>query len=322
MSAGNHRALHGEGAHHHAHSGASQAKGGTRRRLLVAAILTSGMMIAEAAGGLIAGSLALLADAGHMLTDAVALVLAYVAQRVSDRPGNRWMTYGFDRLQILIAYTNGLTVVLIALWIVVEAVDRLLAPTPVLGGAMFVIAALGLAVNGIVFLVLHGGDRQSLNLRGAILHVAGDLLGSVAAIAAASIILMTGWTAADPLLSVLVALILLRSAWRLIRESGLILLEGTPPHINRNDVAYDLVASVAGVSDVHHMHVWSLDGRRLMATLHVRLAAGADAETSIGAIKARLSEEHGIGHATVEIETGTACPDEREARRKHGTSGG
>jgi cobalt-zinc-cadmium efflux system protein len=213
-------------------------------------------------------------------------------------------------------------VVLIALWIVVEAVDRLLAPTPVLGGAMFVIAALGLAVNGIVFLVLHGGDRQSLNLRGAILHVAGDLLGSVAAIAAASIILMTGWTAADPLLSVLVALILLRSAWRLIRESGLILLEGTPPHINRNDVANDLVASVAGVSDVHHMHVWSLDGRRLMATLHVRLAAGADAETSIGAIKARLSEEHGIGHATVEIETGTACPDEREARRKHGTSGG
>jgi cobalt-zinc-cadmium efflux system protein len=316
------RALRKEGAHHHTHPIAPQGTRGNRRRLLIAAILTCGMMIAEAAGGLLAGSLALLADAGHMLTDAVALILAYVAQRVGDRPGNRWMTYGFDRLQILIAYTNGLTVVLIALWIVVEAVDRLLAPTPVLGAAMFVIAALGLAVNGVVFLVLNGGDRQSLNLRGAILHVAGDLLGSVAAIAAAAIILTTGWTAADPLLSVLVALILLRSAWRLIRESGLILLEGAPPHINRNDVANDLVGNVAGISDVHHMHVWSLDGRRLMATLHVRLAPGADAETSISAIKARLSEEHGIGHATVEIETGTACPDEHEARRKHGTAGG
>jgi cobalt-zinc-cadmium efflux system protein len=315
------RAFHGEGAHHHAHSGAPQGARGNRRRLLIAAILTCGMMIAEAAGGLLAGSLALLADAGHMLTDAVALILAYVAQRVSERPGNRRMTYGFDRLQILIAYTNGLTVVLIALWIVVEAVDRLLAPTPVLGGAMFAIAALGLAVNGLVFVILHGGDKQSLNLRGAILHVAGDLLGSVAAIVAALIILTTGWTAADPLLSVVVALLLLRSAWSLIRDSGLILLEGTPPHINRNDVADDLLANVEGILDVHHMHVWSLDGRRLMATLHVRLAAGADAETSIGAIKARLSEEHGIGHATVEIETGAACPDQHEARRKHGTAG-
>jgi len=308
--------------HHHAHSGAPQGARGNRRRLLIAAILTCGMMTAEAAGGLLAGSLALLADAGHMLTDAVALILAYVAQRVSERPGNRWMTYGFDRLQILIAYTNGLTVVLIALWIIVEAVDRLLVPTPVLGGAMFVIAAVGLSVNGVVFLVLHGGDKQSLNLRGALLHVVGDLLGSVATIVAALIILTTGWTAADPLLSVVVALLLLRSAWSLIRDSGLILLEGTPPHINRNDVANDLVRNVEGISDVHHMHVWSLDGRRLMATLHVRLAAGADAETSIGAIKTRLSEEHGIGHATVEIETGAACPDEHEARRKHGTAGG
>jgi cobalt-zinc-cadmium efflux system protein len=316
------KALHAERAHHHAHPGAPHGARGNRRRLLIAAILTCGMMIAEVAGGLLAGSLALIADAGHMLTDAVALVLAYVAQRVSERPGNRRMTYGFDRLQILIAYTNGLTVVLIALWIVVEAVDRLLAPTPVLGGAMFLIAILGLAVNGVAFLILNGGDRASLNLRGAILHVVGDLLGSLAAIGAALIILTTGWTAADPLLSVVVAVLLLRSAWTLIRDSGLILLEGTPPHINRNDVANDLVGNVAGIADVHHMHVWSLDGRRLMATLHVRLAAGADAEASIAAIKARLGEEHGIGHATVEIETGAACPDGHEARRKHGTAGG
>jgi cobalt-zinc-cadmium efflux system protein len=177
-------------------------------------------------------------------------------------------------------------------------------------------------VNGVVFAILHGGDRHSLNLRAAMLHVVGDLLGSLAAIVAAAIILTTGWTMADPLLSVLVALLLLRSAWSLIRESGLILLEGAPPHLNRNEVAKDLVANVEGISDVHHMHVWSLDGRRLMATLHVRLAAGADAEASIGAIKARLRDEHGIGHATVEIETGVACPDQHETRRRHGTARG
>jgi cobalt-zinc-cadmium efflux system protein len=294
--------------------------GGNKRRVLIAALLTSGFMVAEALGGFLTGSLALLADAGHMLTDSVALVLAYVAYRMSERPGSSRMTYGFDRLKILVAYTNGLTVLAIALWIVAEAVGRYLAPSPVLGGPMLVIAAVGLLVNVVVFFVLHGGDRASLNLRGAILHVVGDLLGSVAAIAAAIIILATGWFPADPLLSVLVALLLMRSAWKLIRESGLILLEAAPPHIERNEVADDLAAHADGVSDVHHMHVWSLDGRQLMATLHARLAEHADAERTIGAIKKRLSEAHGIHHATVEVETGEACPEGAGERRRNGTA--
>ena len=315
---------HGAHSHssrdHHAAGGHSYPASGNRGRVLFAAILTSVFMVAEAIGGILTGSLALLADAGHMLTDAVALVLAYAAYRVSERPGTSRMTYGFDRLKILVAYTNGLTVLGIAIWIVVEAVQRLAAPSPVLGGAMLLVAAAGLAVNLIVLAVLHGGDRGSLNLRGAILHVLGDLLGSVAAIAAAGIIILTGWLPADPILSILVAMLLVRSALALMRESSVILLEGSPPHIARNEVAEDLVRNVEGVVDVHHMHVWGLDDRRLIATLHARLQQGSDAEAVIAALKLRLAQKHSIGHATIEVETGPACPEARLERTANGTA--
>jgi cobalt-zinc-cadmium efflux system protein len=307
---------HDHSGHDHVHGGA----GGNRGRLLLAALLTGGFMIAEAVGGVLTGSLALIADAGHMLTDAVALTLAWLAYRVADRPGTHRMTYGFDRLKILVAYTNGLAVLGIALWIGIEAAMRFAAPAPVLAAPMLAIATVGLCVNVAVFAILHGGDRASLNLRGAMLHVASDLLGSLAAILAAIIIMATGWTPADPLLSVLVMLLLVRSAWRLVRESGLILLEAAPPHIDRNEVARDISAHSEGVADVHHMHVWSLDGRQLMATLHARLQPGADAEASIAAIKARLASKHGIDHATVEVETGQACPEETGKRRANGTA--
>ena len=315
--------MHGHAHDRHAHQEGSldgpEVAAGNKRRVLIAASLTCGFMIVEAVGGILTGSLALLADAGHMLTDSVALILAYAAYRVSERPGTSRMTYGFDRLKILVAYTNGLTVLAIALWIVAEAVQRFLTPAPILGGAMLVVATMGLAVNVVVFLILHGGDRASLNLRGAILHVLGDLLGSVAAIAAALIILATGWYPADPLLSVLVALLLLWSAGKLIRESGLILLEGAPPHVDRNDVAMDLGREIDGVCDIHHMHVWSLDDRQLMATLHARVQPGADPERAVSDIKMRLAEAHGIRHATVEAESGRECPDTVK-RRADGTA--
>lgn len=306
---------HGHASRGHAdgeagHSHAPVATSGNRGRILLAALLTCGFMLVEVAAGVATGSLALLADAGHMLTDSVALILAYVAYRMSERSGTSRMTYGFDRMKILVAYTNGLSVLAIAVWIIAEAIGRLAAPRPVLGGAMLAVAAVGLALNVVVLLILAGGDRESLNLRGAILHVLGDLLGSVAAIVAALVILVTGWFPADPLLSMLVALLLVASAWRLVRDSALILLEAAPAHIDRNRVADDITANVSDVEDVHHMHVWSLDGNRLMATLHARLREGADAERSIGAIKARLREAHGVRHATVEIETSHACPDE------------
>ena len=183
---------------------------------------------------------------------------------------------------------------------------------------MLAIAALGLLVNAAAFFVLHGGDRTSLNLRGALLHVIGDLLGSAAAIVAALVILAIGWYPADPLLSMLVAVLLLHSAWRLVRESVLILLEGAPPHVDRNAVVRELMGNVGGIAGIHHMHVWSLDGRQLMATLHARIVDGVDAEIAIAAIKRRLAERHGIGHTTVEVETGDDCPDHNG--RRNGTA--
>ncbi len=307
---------HGHG-HGHGHDHAVTAGAGNKNRILAAAILTAGFMLVEVAGGLWTGSLALLADAGHMLTDSVALALAYFAYRMSERPASERMTYGFDRLKILVAYTNGLTIFLIALWIVVEAAQRFSQPAEVLAGPMLAIAATGLAVNVAAFAILHGGDRSSLNLRGALLHVMGDLLGSLAAIMAAGIILATGWTPADPLLSLLVAALLLRSAWMLLRESGLILLEGAPAQTDRKAVADDLLEAADGVCDIHHMHVWTLDGRQQLATLHARIVEGADADSVVATLKDRLDRRHGIRHATIEIEYGACADAPRPAGQAH-----
>ncbi len=301
---------HGHDHHGHDHHGHGHAHGANKTRMLIAAVLTGGFMVAEAVGGILTGSLALLADAGHMLTDSVSLAFAWYAFHLAERSATSRLTYGYDRLKTLVAYTNGLTIFAIAAWIVWEAWDRFSDPSPVLGGPMLVIALLGLAINIGAFLVLHGGSREDLNMRGALLHVIGDLLGSVAALAAAGVILATGWYPIDPVLSVLVALLLFRSAWGLVRDAGHVLLEGTPPSMDRDRIARDIEANVTGVREVHHMHVWSLDGTRNMATLHACLVEETDSHAAIGAIKSRLSEHHGIGHATVEPEFGR-CADER-----------
>jgi len=304
---------HDHGGHGHAHGA-----GGDKRRVLIAAVLTAGFMAVEAVGGLVTGSLALLADAGHMLTDSVSLVLAWYAFYLAGRAATARLTYGFDRVKTLVAYTNGITVFLIGAWIVVEAFHRMVEPSPVLGGPMLAVAAVGLLVNIAAFFVLHGGDRESLNMRGAVLHVLGDLLGSVAALAAAGIILLTGWTPIDPILSALVALLLFRSAWSLVREAGHVLLEGVPHNLDRDAIARDLAANVPGVREVHHMHVWSLDGSNNMATLHACLTPDTDPHVATGAIKQRLAERHRIAHATVETEY-DSCADLRgEQTDAHG----
>ena len=194
--------------HHHTHSHADPS-GGNEKRILWAMALTGSFMFAEVIGGILSGSLALIADAGHMLTDFAALALSWAAFRASRRPNDTKRTYGYHRFQVLAAFVNGLTMVLIVGWILFEAVRRLMEPVEILAGPMLVIAALGLVVNIIAFAILHSGAKENLNMQGAALHVLGDLLGSVGAIAAAGIILWTGWTPIDPLLSVLVALLIL-----------------------------------------------------------------------------------------------------------------
>jgi cobalt-zinc-cadmium efflux system protein len=237
-----------------------------------------------------------------MLTDTVALGLAFIAFRLARRSAGPRHTYGLRRMPVLVAFANGLTLFFIVGWIVVEAVQRLYQPHEVLAGPMLAVATAGLIVNIVVFAILHGADRGNLNIRGAILHVLGDLLGSVAAILAAGIILATGWLPADPLLSVLVAAIVLIGAWRLTRDSAHILLEGVPSGVDISEVEADIAANVAGVEQVHHIHVWSLSEEGVMATLHAVIEETADGDTVLAAISARLESRFGIRHATVQIE--------------------
>ena len=298
----------GHGAHGHDH-GPGHVHGATdKTRVLIAAALTGGFMVAEAVGGFLTGSLALVADAGHMFTDSLSLALAWYAFHLAGRAATARLTYGFDRVKTLVAYTNGLAIFAIALWIVYEALQRFLEPTPVLGGPMLVVAVVGLLVNIAGFYVLHGGDRSSLNMRGAILHVLGDMLGSAGAIVAALVILATGWTPIDPILSVLVSLLILSTAWSLMRDAAHVLLEGAPPELDREGIASDIVANVRNVREIHHVHVWSLDGSKTMATLHACLTDGADANLAVRDVKARLATKFRITHATVEPEFGL-CAD-------------
>jgi cobalt-zinc-cadmium efflux system protein len=284
-------------SHKHGHGG-----GDNERRVFVAMLLTGGFMLAEVVGGLLAGSLALLADAGHMLTDCASLALAWFAFRIARRGHDRKRTYGYHRFQVLAAFVNGLTLIAIVGWIAIEAVRRLLSPVEVEGGLMLVIAVLGLVVNIAAFVILHRGDRENLNIRGAALHVLGDLLGSVAAIAGAVIIMTTGWMPIDPLLSLLVVLLIARSAWTLVRKSGHILLEGAPEWLDVGDLRRELIDAVPEVNDVHHVHIWMLTSERPLMTLHVATAGGAEHGDTLAAVKRFIAERHGIEHVTVQIE--------------------
>ncbi len=289
---------HDHHAHGHIHGG------GNERAIGIAALLTGAFMVAEVVGGIVSGSLALLADAGHMLTDFASLVLAWAAFRLARRPADWKRTYGFDRFSVLAAFVNGLSLFVIAAWICIEAYKRLREPVEVLGGMMLGVAIAGLAVNVAAFWVLSRADGENLNVRAAVLHVAGDLLGSVAALAASLVIIFYGWTPIDPLLSVLVAIIILRSAWVVVRESGHILLEGAPRGFDSRDVAR-AVEGVPGVVRAHHVHAWSITQERPMATLEVEIRDGADPRQIRTATKAMLREKFGLGHATVEVDWST-----------------
>lgn len=295
------------GSHDH---GPGEVHATNEKRVGLAALLTGSFMFVEVIGGVVAGSLALIADAGHMLTDFASLSLAWFAFRVARRPADWKRTYGFDRFQVLVAFTNGLALLAIAGWIVYEAIERLAGTPHVSGGIMVGVATAGLLVNIVAFWLLRGADRDNLNIRGATIHVLGDLLGSVAALIAGAVILLTGWMPIDALLSLLVAVIIVRSGWHVITASAHILLEGAPHELDTRDIAPDLAANVEGVTAVHHVHVWSITQSRRMVTLHAVVGDAEDIDAIVQAIKTRLKEKFGLDHATVEVERCLCADDE------------
>jgi len=275
---------------------------------MVALVLTGFFMVVEVVGGIISGSLALLADAGHMLTDTMALALAAMAFHVSKRPPDGKLTFGYQRFQILAAFVNGLSLLAIVGWILFEAINRFISPNEILGETMLVVAAAGLVVNLISFAVLHSGDQDNLNIRGAALHVAGDLLGSVAAIVAALVIIYTGWLLIDPILSVAVAALILKSAWSLVKRSAHILLEGAPEWLDVQMMQDRIVAGVPGVGEIHHVHIWGLTPQELMLTMHMSITGDESQSAVIREAKRFLKDEYGIGHATIEVDV-DGCSD-------------
>lgn len=298
-------------AHAHSHSDHSHVT--AEARLGLAFVLTTLVLVAEAVGGWWSGSLALLADAGHMLVDSIALLLAWGGAHLAKRPADALRSFGYARLEVLVGYSNALFQFLIVLWIVAEAASRVLAPTPIDARVMFAIALAGLALNFLVLRVLGAHHHDDLNAAGAHLHVLGDLLGSLGAAIAAVAIWRRGWLWADSVTSVAVALLILGSAWSLLRRSAHILLEGAPEDVESEQ----LIAAMRGergVADVHHVHVWQLAGGRHLATLHARLADGADADAVLASMQHVLRERFRITHATIQIEGGAcasgACHDE------------
>ncbi|MEA2935517.1 MAG: cobalt-zinc-cadmium efflux system protein [Variibacter sp.] len=274
---------------------------GAERKIVWTMLLTGGFMVVEVVGALVSGSLALLADAGHMATDFAALVLAYAGMRFGRRPADAKRTYGYRRLEVLAAFVNGIALLALTIWIAVEAIRRLAYPVEVLSGPMMAVAVAGLLVNLAAFAILRRDASENINLSGALIHVLGDLLGSVATIAAAAVIWLTGWFAIDPILSIFVALLIVRSAWVVVHRSGHILLEGTPPELDLAVMTANL-AETPGVKSASHVHVWSLTSGESVATLHLCLRDGADAATVLRAVRLRLKDEFGIGHSTIEID--------------------
>jgi cobalt-zinc-cadmium efflux system protein len=279
------------------------------RRLGWALAITATFMTVEVVGGVVSGSLALLADAGHMLTDTAALALAWLAARLTQRPTNPRRSYGYHRAQVLAAFVNALALIAIVGWIVVEAVQRLSAPRPIDGGTMLGVALAGLAANVAVYLTLREGSLDNLNVSAARLHVIGDLLGSIGAIVGACVILATGWTPIDPILSVFVAVLILRSAWSLLGKSTRILMEETPESVDPDVLRRSLLATVPGVRDVHDIHCWSLTTGQTMLTLHVVLERDALAARVLREAKRVIAERFDITHSALQLEH-EECPDE------------
>jgi cobalt-zinc-cadmium efflux system protein len=293
---------HGDVAGHaHPHAAVRGAERGRERRLAAVLVLAAAYMLAEVAGGLWTGSLALLADAGHMLADVAALALSLFAAWLARRPPGPGRTFGYLRAEILAALVNGSVLVAVAVGVGIEAVERLRAPTAVAAGPMLAIAAGGLGVNALGLLLLHESRDASLNLRGAWLHLLSDALGSAAAIAGGLAIWAFGWLIADPLASLAIAALVVRSAWSLLRETVAVLMEGAPGHIDVDRVR-ESIRGLRGVASVHDLHIWTITSGMVALSCHVCSDESEPPARLLRAIQQRLREEFGIAHSTVQVE--------------------
>ncbi len=261
-------------------------------------IVTGGFGVVELVGGVWTGSLALISDAGHMFTDAAALLLAVIASVIGQRPADAHQSYGYSRAEVIGALINSVAMIGLVVWITVEAVARLLQPQPVNGMGVMVIAVIGLLVNMISAWTL-SHDHDNLNSRAAMIHVLGDLLGSVAAIAAGAVIYFTGWKPIDPLLSIAVCLLILRSTWNLLRQSTHLLMEGVPSHLDLEDIGYSL-AREQGVKQVHDLHVWQIAQRRIALSAHLVIESPKEWPALLARLTRMLAERYGIAHVTLQ----------------------
>jgi cobalt-zinc-cadmium efflux system protein len=272
--------------------------------LKIVLVITSAYMVAEVIGGLLTNSLALLADAGHMLSDVASLALSVLAMRFAVRPRTASMTFGYFRAEILAALTNGVTLVVVAGIIVFEAIERLQAPPVVQSGPMLVVASVGLLVNLAGAWILVRRKGESLNVRGAYLHVLADALGSVGAIVAGIVMLTFGWYYVDPLFSIFIALLILFSSWRLLRESATVLMEGAPAHLNGRDIEA-AIKEIAGVADVHDLHVWTVTSGFVSLSAHLQVTrcdTMGDAQQILARVRAMIKERFDIEHTTIQLE--------------------
>jgi len=284
---------HGHGGHDHSHHVST-------RSLRIALVLTAALLVVETIGGFVANSLALLADAGHMLTDVGALALSLFVAWYSTQPVSPRKSFGYLRWEILAAFLNGSTLLLISAWILFEAVMRLRHPEPIESGLMLIVAAVGLVINVIAERVLHPTSQANMNVRGAYLHVLGDLLASVGTLVAAILIRYTGWLVADPLVSFLTTALIVRGSWQLVRESVDILLESTPPHIDLAVVRNQLEA-IPGIESVHDLHVWAVTPRMVAMSAHAIVRDSAAHQHALEHIHDAM-RLFGIQHVTVQLE--------------------
>jgi cobalt-zinc-cadmium efflux system protein len=290
-------AVSGHDHHHHSHAPADA----DARRLSIALGLLLALMAVEVTAGILASSLALLSDAAHMLTDAGALALALVAMRLAKRPAGGAMTYGLKRTEILSAQANGATLLVLGLLIVFEGIRRLVEPPAVEGGVVLAVALVGVAVNIAATVVLHGADRRSLNVEGAFQHVLTDLVAFIVTAIAGLVVLVTGFDRADGIASLFIALVMLRAAWSLLRDSGRIFLEAAPRGVDVDEIGQAMILQ-PGVTEVHDLHVWEVTSGFVALSAHVLVGADKDCHAARRELERVLHDRFEIEHTTLQVD--------------------